>query len=76
MFRMKWYYAAPSAYTEKILFKPKILPGLPRRQSKDELQIMCVLFTEDVGGTLQLVFDAEGQSGIPDGQLRRGRSAL
>ena len=24
------------------------------------MEIICVLFTEDVGGTLQLVFDAEG----------------
>ena len=27
---------------------------------KDELQIMCVLYTEDVGGTLQLVYDEDG----------------
>ena len=28
---------------------------------KDELKIMCVLFTEDVGGVLELVFDEEGK---------------
>lgn len=28
---------------------------------KDELKIMCVLFTEDIGGVLELVFDANGQ---------------
>ena len=29
-------------------------------QVKDELKIMCVLFTEDIGGVLSLKFDAEG----------------
>lgn len=28
---------------------------------KDELKIMCVLFTEDVGGVLELVFDEDGK---------------
>lgn len=27
---------------------------------KEELKIMCVLYTEDVGGILELVFDEEG----------------
>ena len=27
---------------------------------KDELQIICVLFTEEVGGVFTLVFDADG----------------
>ena len=27
---------------------------------KNELKIMCVLFTEEVGGILELVFDEEG----------------
>ena len=29
-------------------------------QIKQELQIMCVLFTEDVGGILRLEFDEKG----------------
>ena len=33
--------------------------GLPEA-IKEELQIMSVLFTEDVGGVLELVFDADG----------------
>ena len=33
--------------------------GLPQAV-KDELQIMCVLFTEDVGGVIILMFDEEG----------------
>lgn len=27
---------------------------------KDELKIMCVLYTEDVGGILELIFDEDG----------------
>jgi hypothetical protein len=27
---------------------------------REELQIMCVMFTEDVGGILQIVFDEDG----------------
>ena len=27
---------------------------------KDELKIMCVLYTEDVGGVLELVYDEDG----------------
>lgn len=27
---------------------------------KDELKIMCVLYTEDVGGVLEMFFDEEG----------------
>ena len=30
------------------------------QQIKDELKIMCVLYTEDVGGILELEFDEEG----------------
>ena len=33
--------------------------GLPQG-IQDELKILCVLYTEDVGGTLELVFDEEG----------------
>ena len=27
---------------------------------REELKIMCVLYTEDIGGILELVFDEEG----------------
>ncbi len=47
-----------SAYTEKFYFNPDF-SGLPEG-IKEELQIMCVLFTADVGGTISLVFDEEG----------------
>lgn len=48
-----------SAYNKKYYLNEEFL-GLPQRV-KDELKIMCVLFTEDVGGTVQLVFDEEGE---------------
>lgn len=35
--------------------------GLPQT-IRDELKIMCVLYTEDVGGILELVFDEDGTS--------------
>ncbi len=49
---------AASAYTQKYYFN-KQFSGLPEA-IKQELQIMCVLYTEDVGGVLQLVFDDDG----------------
>lgn len=33
--------------------------GLPQG-IKDELKIMCVLYTEDVGGILEMIFDEDG----------------
>ena len=47
-----------SAY-EKKFYLDEAFQGLPK-DIKDELKIMCVLFTEDVGGILKLVFDEEG----------------
>lgn len=47
-----------SAYNKKFYLNEDF-KGLPS-QVKDELKIMCVLFTEDVGGIFQLVFDEEG----------------
>ncbi len=48
-----------SAYNKKYYLNEDFF-GLPQ-QVKDELKIMCVLFTEDVGGTVQLVFDGDGE---------------
>lgn len=48
-----------SAYNKKYYLNEAFL-GLPQ-QVRDELKIMCVLFTEDVGGTIQLVFNDEGE---------------
>ncbi len=47
-----------SAYTQKYYLN-EVFEGLPQ-SIKDELKIMCVLYTEDIGGVLTLVFDEEG----------------
>ena len=47
-----------SAYNKKYYLNEDF-QGLPD-QVKDELKIMCVLFTEDIGGIFQLVFDEDG----------------
>ena len=49
---------ASSAYEEKYYLN-KAFQGLPEN-IKEELKILCVLFTADVGGILSLVFDEEG----------------
>ncbi len=48
-----------SAYTQKFYLNEEF-EGLPEG-IKEELKIMCVLFTEDVGGVITLVFDEEGR---------------
>ena len=47
-----------SAYTRKFYLNEDF-ENLPE-QIKNDLKILCVLYTEDVGGTLQLIFDEEG----------------
>lgn len=47
-----------SAYEQKYYLNPDF-EGLPV-PVKDELKIMCVLFTEDIGGIFILEFDREG----------------
>ena len=47
-----------SAYEQKYYFNQDF-QSLPEAV-KQELQIMCVLYTEDVGGILTLEFDEEG----------------
>lgn len=49
---------AASAYEQKYYFNPEF-DTLPE-SIKKELQIMCVLYTEDVGGVLMVVYDEEG----------------
>jgi hypothetical protein len=44
---------------EKKFYINQDFDALPQ-SIKEELQIMCVLFTEEVGGILTLVFDEEG----------------
>ncbi|MCD8149171.1 MAG: DUF6145 family protein [Clostridiales bacterium] len=49
---------ASSAYTKQFYLNPEF-EGLPG-QVRDELKILCVLYTEDVGGVLVMKFDEEG----------------
>ena len=51
-----------SKYTEKYYLNPDF-EGLPE-QVKQELKIMCVLYTEDVGGIILLIFDEKGNLNI------------
>lgn len=48
-----------NSYEQKYYFNEKFA-SLPE-EVKKELQIMCVLFTEDVGGVLTLEFAEDGQ---------------
>ena len=48
-----------NSYVEKYYFNEDF-SKLPE-QVKEELQIMCVMFTEDVGGVLTLEFTPEGE---------------
>lgn len=45
-------------YEQKYYFNDEVFGRLPQ-QIKEELKVMCVLFTEDVGGALFLEFDPE-----------------
>ena len=49
---------AASAYERKFYLNPEF-NSLPE-EVKQELQIMCVLYTADVGGILMVVYDANG----------------
>lgn len=49
---------AASSYEQKFYLNPEF-EALPE-SIRQELQIMCVMYTEDVGGVLLVVFDEEG----------------
>ena len=49
---------AASAYERKFYLNPEF-NSLPE-EVKQELQIMCVLYTADVGGILMVVYDENG----------------
>ena len=44
-----------SCYSKKFYIN-EMFANIPK-DVRDELKIMCVLYTEDVGGTIQLVYD-------------------
>lgn len=50
---------AASAYDKKFYLNQEFA-GLPQ-SVKDELKIMCALFTEDVGGILELFYNEDGE---------------
>lgn len=58
MYESKVVLCGASNYERKFYLNEDF-ESLPQ-QIKDELKIMCVMFTEDVGGILTLVFDEDG----------------
>ena len=58
MSRSEVILCASNAYNKKYYLNNNF-NGLPEA-IKEELQIMCVLYTEDVGGVLELVYDEDG----------------
>jgi len=54
----KTVLCAASSYEQKYYLNPDFL-ALPEAVQQ-ELQIMCVLYTEDVGGVLAVVYDEDG----------------
>ena len=58
MFNEKMVLCASNAY-EKKYYLNDLFSNLPERV-KQELQIMCVLFTEEVGGILILQYEEDG----------------
>lgn len=59
MLEEKIVLCGANSYEEKYYLN-KDFQGLPQN-IKDELQIMCVLFTADIGGVLTLEFNDDGR---------------
>ncbi|HBA63156.1 MAG TPA: hypothetical protein DCZ20_04795 [Lachnospiraceae bacterium] len=59
MYEDKIVLCGANSYEQKYYLNPDF-DNLPDR-IKDELKIMCVLYTEDVGGILTLVFEEDGE---------------
>lgn len=58
MSREEVVLCASNAYNKRFYLNEQF-NGLPT-SIKEELQILCVLYTEDVGGILELIFDEDG----------------
>ena len=56
---VKWGFKAVLA-AAGVKVRVRGIENIPK-ELKDELKIMCVLFTEDIGGTLELVFNEDGE---------------
>lgn len=59
MYEEKIVLCGANAYERKFYLNPDF-EALPEN-IKDELKIMCVLYTEDVGGILTMVFEENGE---------------
>lgn len=59
MYQERVVLCGASSYEQKFYLNEDF-KSLPSR-IQDELKILCVLFTEDVGGILTLVFNEEGK---------------
>jgi len=59
MYEEKIVLCGANSYEEKYYLNPdfEALPG----SIKDELKIMCVLYVNDVGGILTLVYEEDGE---------------
>ena len=58
MYQDRIVLCGSNAYEKKYYFNEQF-QALPE-SIKEELHILCVLFTEDVGGVFMMVFDEEG----------------
>lgn len=58
MYKDKMILCGASSYDQLFYFNPDF-DNLPK-EIQDELKIMCVLYTEDVGGIIRLEYDEEG----------------
>ena len=58
MYQEKQVLCGANSYEEKYYLNPDF-DGLPDF-IKDELKVMCVLYTVDVGGVLTLVYEEDG----------------
>ena len=59
MYQDKVVLCGANSYEEKYYLNPDF-DRLPE-QIQNELKIMCVLYTEDVGGILTLIFEEDGE---------------
>ena len=59
MYQEKVTLCGANSYTEMYYLNPDF-EGLPEHV-KDELKIMCVLYVNDIGGILTLVFDEDDE---------------
>ena len=62
MYQEKVVLCGASAYEQKYYFNQDFA-SLPEAV-KQELQIMCVLYTEDIGGVFMVVYDEDGNLGL------------